>query len=582
MRYGIKFSVMSRLIAVIFIVLISFAGIFYYILIPNMQTNIAKFGDHEAQKNLSQIVSSIDEIYRLSEYFSLNNDIREFIEQQSFESPSVKVSVVTHFMRNLKNNILLKDYIHSYCIIASDGSAYWSECPYDNFFIDWFEKYALNDTTTKEALGFTQNYSFPSRTNNFVHLNLVSCVFNINDVSSGVPTAIGQIIINLDLDTLMEGIVTENSIFSQIALYDEYDNIMYFSGGDGTQFLKDADQLETSFEKSSDGYYFINTVNNCNWKIVSFLSNEHVKMIMDVPFKIPAIIIVIVALSLIFIFIFPRLINVSRQIIKLDQALGTVAKGNLDVSVSLTGERELINISDGFNHMVVRTKQYMKEALDNLEAKQKVSFELLLAKINPHFIYNTLNSVIYLARKNRCQDIIKLTGAFIGLLQDSINLEENSLFEYIEEELKIINQYITIQKYRYMDQFSFKCTLDKGVERALIPKNILQPLIENSILHGICPKGSLGLIDLAITRDNDYVKIIIRDDGIGMEQEKANQLLNNSDLEGQSVANSKLRHIGIDNVREKLRFAYGTDYQFTITSSPTLGTCVTIIIPIRK
>ncbi|WP_027630699.1 sensor histidine kinase [Ruminiclostridium cellobioparum] len=581
MKHGIKYSIMSRLIAVVFIVLISFAGIFYYIFIPNMQTNIAKFGNHEAQKNLTQIENSIDEIYRLSEYLSLNSDMRAFIERRDYESASEKVKNVTHLLQNIKNNILLKDYIHSYCIIANDGSAYWSECPYDDFFIDWFEKYALKGNSSKEYLGFTGNYAFPSRTSNFVHLNLISCIFNINNVNNRVPTAIGQVIINLDLDTLMEGIVTENSIFSQIAVFDERDNMIYFSGGERTKFLQEVKQLKTNFEKSENGYYFTDVVNNCNWKIVSFLSNQHVNKIMDIPFVIPAIIIIIVALLLIFIFIFPRLINVSKQIIKLDQAIGTVANGDLDISVSLIGERELVNISDGFNHMVVKTKQYMKDALDNLEAKQKVSFELLLTKINPHFIYNTLNSVIYLARKNRNQDVIKLTSAFICLLQDSIHLEENSLFEHIETELEVINQYIIIQKYRYMDQFLFNCTFDRELERALIPKNILQPLIENSILHGICPKGSSGLIELAVTRENNYIKIVITDNGIGMEQEKADQLLSRNNLDGSCAAHSKIRPIGIGNVAEKLHFAYGTDYRFTITSNPNLGTAVTIIMPIR-
>ena len=97
----------------------------------------------------------------------------------------------------------------------------------------------------------------------------------------------------------------------------------------------------------------------------------------------------------------------------------------------------------------------MDTSIESLKEQQKLQFELLLAKINPHFIYNTLNSVIYLARQKKSEDIISLTSAFIHLLQDSIHLGKNRLFEEIANEIEVVTQYIIIQNYRYMGRFSF-------------------------------------------------------------------------------------------------------------------------------
>jgi two-component system sensor histidine kinase YesM len=582
MKHGVKFRVMSRLITIILTIFISFAAISYLSFYHIMQNNISKRGNDDAQKNLIQLRSAVEDVYQLAQILSLNDDIRSFITTENYRSSSELVVAVTRLMDKLENNILLKKYIHSFCIIDGQGRAYWSRCPYDDFFIDWFKRNAIKGDSPSEHIGFTQSYTFPSRTNFHNRVKLISCISNINHVVNGIPSVMGQIIVNLDLSTLMPDIFNTRSIFNQIGIIDKDQQIIFLSGGDEKQFLQKAALLKSNFEKINDNYYFLNQISTCKWKVISIFSKNKLKQMMDFPFLFMDIIIISATLGLIFIYVLPLLINLSRQIETLDRAMGIVAQGNLDVAVSLSGSRELDNISNGFNRMVCKTKEYMKEALDNLEAKQRVSFELLLAKINPHFIYNTLNSVIYLARKNKHQEIIDLTSAFIFLLQDSIHLEENSLFATVATEVEVIEKYVLIQKYRYADRFVFKSCCDPQLSGTYIPKNILQPLIENAIIHGICPKKSIGHIHLNIQRENDNVRISITDDGVGMSQTEADCLLNLDSAKESACKPSKMRPIGIRNIAEKLHFVYPSRNQFSITSRPGKGVNIIIVFPIKS
>jgi two-component system sensor histidine kinase YesM len=582
-KHGIKYCVMSRLIAIVLIVLISFTLVSYFAMQSILEANIAKRGSYDAQKNQIQIEKTLDEIFNLYQLLSLNTDIRSFLSTEQHSSPTQKVLAVNDLMSQLNENVLLGNYIHSYCIVDSEGTSYWNLCPYDDYFITWFRSYALDGKKLSKQVGFTKSYFFPNNQQRNIGNNLIGYVSNINEVKDTQLNTLGQIIINLNISALMEDVWTQSSLFSQIGILDENNRVIYLTEGEMTEseFQLDVVTLQSSFEKRNNGYYFVNPLSNVNWKLVSFLSEGQMMEDSEIPFLAIATIIIILAIFLIFLFIFPVLMNLSKQIVHLDHAIEQVGNGNLNVSIKLQGTKELTNIGNGFNRMVIKTKQYMKDALKNLEEKQKVSFELLLAKINPHFIYNTLNSVIYLARQNRNQDVIQLTSAFIYLLQDSIHLEENSLFAQTSTEVEVIEKYITIQKYRYANQFQFKCVFDSELKDTCIPKNILQPLIENAIIHGICPSEVPGHIELNLKKENDHIRILIMDDGVGMEPELAKQLTDCTTPERIKKKSSQMRAIGLRNIAEKLQFIYHDNYEFTITSDPSYGTLIRIVLPVR-
>lgn len=273
--------------------------------------------------------------------------------------------------------------------------------------------------------------------------------------------------------------------------------------------------------------------------------------------------------------------NFSNQIKTLNAGINEVSTGNLDYKVNLNGSNEIVNISNGFNNMTARIKENTQKIVENERKEQQLSFELLLAQINPHFIYNTLDSVIYLARKNKCDDIIQLVSSFIVLLQDSIHLGESNIWTPIKSELVVINKYITIQHFRYGNRFSYKEDVDPELLDLYIPKSIIVPLIENAIVHGICESDIPGTIVLEINKNNSRLNITVKDSGAGMTEQILSSLKGENGIR-QSARKSGMYSIGLNNILDRLKLLYGSDYTFDIRSQLDYGTEVLINIPCRS
>ena len=138
-----------------------------------------------------------------------------------------------------------------------------------------------------------------------------------------------------------------------------------------------------------DGNYYVTSIlEDCEWKVISTIDQNEFAKTADIPYAIAVSAVIFLALILLFVFLFPLLIKISKQITRLDGAIKEMSGGNLDATVELHGVQELENISNGFNIMVSNTKKYMDTSIESLKEQQKLQFELLLAKINPHFIYN--------------------------------------------------------------------------------------------------------------------------------------------------------------------------------------------------
>ncbi|NOU88516.1 hypothetical protein GC102_22570 [Paenibacillus sp. LMG 31460] len=200
--------------------------------------------------------------------------------------------------------------------------------------------------------------------------------------------------------------------------------------------------------------------------------------------------------------------------------------------------------------------------------------DLLLSQINPHFIYNTLNTVIYLARKQRHHDITEMMTAFIHILQDAVRIGNNEVYSSVEKEVGIIQDYTKIQKYRYRDQFELYLDIADNVSAIDMPKNILQPIIENALFHGILPKETKGMITLSIHLENDRLVVIISDDGVGMTPEAIESMARNGNAS--YSREGRIRNIGLTNVKKRLELLFGSGYFLTIDSIPQEGTSLTI------
>lgn len=208
---------------------------------------------------------------------------------------------------------------------------------------------------------------------------------------------------------------------------------------------------------------------------------------------------------------------------------------------------------------------------------QQLRTEMILSQVKPHFLYNTLNSISIMARQKNAKNIEDITQSLITLLQKSIVYEDQEMVCTLGEEIEMLKEYTTIQQYRYQDKFSVDIDISDDLLSYPVPRFILQPIVENSIFHGITPKAGQGTIWISAAITEEHFVLLVDDDGIGMEEENIVSALDNpSDEKLQLTVKGS---IGLKNLKERLEIIYGEKAQIVIHTQPGVGFSVEIQIP---
>ena len=274
-----------------------------------------------------------------------------------------------------------------------------------------------------------------------------------------------------------------------------------------------------------------------------------------------------------------KMINI--PVAKIRAKMSRVAEGDFERDPSIEWEHELGEIGKGINDLSEDVFTLMQTRVENEKQKNDLEYKMLQSQINPHFIYNTLNSIKWMATIQGADGISEMTTALAKLLK-SIS-KGTSLLVPIQEEFALIQDYFTIQSYRYGGTVSMEIKVDdEAILEYPILKFTLQPLVENAIFHGIEPKGSGNILIHASfeTSDtpNNGICIKVTDNGVGMSPEKAKDILQtNSDSSADFF-----REIGVSNVHKRLQYEFGEQYGITIDSVEGEYTTMAIHIPATK
>jgi two-component system sensor histidine kinase YesM len=247
-----------------------------------------------------------------------------------------------------------------------------------------------------------------------------------------------------------------------------------------------------------------------------------------------------------------------------------VGSGDFGHIIPLTFNSELNLLAKGYNTMSSRLKELVEEIYIKEGQKRKAEVVALQSQINPHFIYNTLDTIKQMAVIQKTQGIVEMTESLIKLLESAAKYNESMIT--IEAELELLKSYIYIQETRYYGKFDVYFSYDEGVLKYKTINLILQPVIENAIFHGIVPKNGIGSIGISIKEYADYIAYMITDNGIGMQPELINQLF-------LSPKESHFNRLGIYNVNKRIKLYFGEEYGLQIKSVIDRGTEVTITIP---
>ncbi len=270
--------------------------------------------------------------------------------------------------------------------------------------------------------------------------------------------------------------------------------------------------------------------------------------------------------------------TVNEPVQQLQERMKRIADGDFSRDPSTEWEHELGDIGKNINDLSENVLSLMNQRIEDERQKRDYEYRMLQSQINPHFLYNTLNSIKWMATIQNATGIAEMTTSLSRLLKD-ISKGTTNLVP-ISHEISLIKDYFTIQQYRYGGTITLDLTIDEpDLTESQILKFTLQPIVENAIFHGIEPKGTAGTISIHIYRNTDSdVCIDITDDGIGMDEETISHLFDNDSSAGSSF----FREIGISNVHKRLQYEFGPSYGLHATSTPGEFTTISILLPFLK
>ena len=288
-------------------------------------------------------------------------------------------------------------------------------------------------------------------------------------------------------------------------------------------------------------------------------------------YVLTAIVLVIVAL------LFSRFMarSITLPIQKLRDSMKKVQEGDFSVSdVVVDSRNEIGSLTKSFDVMTHRIHELMEQNVHEQEEKRKSELKALQSQINPHFLYNTLDSIIWMAEGKKNEEVVLMTASLARLLRQSISNEDEVV--PIANEVEYARGYLTIQKMRYKDKLEFQIDVDSSILYIPLIKLVLQPIIENAIYHGLKYKESKGLLIVkGFMKDGNAVLQVI-DDGVGMDEETLAHIYDKHKV------NYHSNGVGVYNVQKRLKLYYGDGYGITYESEKGKGTTATITIPGRQ
>ena len=267
--------------------------------------------------------------------------------------------------------------------------------------------------------------------------------------------------------------------------------------------------------------------------------------------------------------------NITLPIQKLRDSMKSVQKGNFDIEdIEVISDNEIGSLTRSFNVMTHRIRELMEQNVKEQEQKRKIELKALQSQINPHFLYNTLDSIIWMAEGKKNEEVVIMTASLARLLRQSISNEDELVT--VGQEIEYVRSYLTIQKMRYKDKLEFQIDVDPSILHIPLIKLVLQPIIENAIYHGLKYKESKGLLIIkGFMKDGNAVLQVI-DDGVGMSEETLAHIYDRHKV------NYHSNGVGVYNVQKRLKLYYGEDYGITYESAEGKGTTATITIPGRQ
>ncbi|MEH7386027.1 sensor histidine kinase [Bacillus sp. JJ1521] len=483
--------------------------------------------------------------------------------------------------RYISSLIHMRNEIKGIHILANDGTIF-SNLDSNSVMLKVFER--NNDWIKKIEKADGEWVLLPLHQPNY-YLNKETAVFSvarlIRDPSTYMPLGIIKVDIKQEL---IEEIVDNANSKSHIFVLDSSNQFIYPN--------KENKIIELSFLEELEGVTVKNyTSIPINGKDYMMVYNESsysgVKTIMLTPRSVVfsevnqlrkmiiVVVIIGIFISLLLGFVLSK--PLVQSLHKLRKAMDKVQKGNLSQRVEIESNDEIGQLGNGFNHMISEIDRLVSEVYKTGLREKEAEIRALQSQMNPHFLYNTLESINMLAITKGNLDVSDMVSSLGRLLRYTI--DNSSKVVSLKEELQFIQSYISIQKVRMGEKLHYFEEMDPSLYDALLPKLVLQPLVENAIVHGLSSNG--GSIFIKVNRNGNHITIKVEDNGNGITKvrlEELNRLIENQ----QHTSSEKHSGIALSNVHERLQLLYGKQYGIQIESGEKEGFSVILTFPIQR
>ncbi|MCL2033137.1 MAG: histidine kinase [Oscillospiraceae bacterium] len=514
---------------------------------------------------LIQAIQQIDIILQLGDMTArqimTDTDIQEVFLEARQDSQLYKYVVLSRANETLTRYIALNPFVANIVVFTPDGFTLSNQGVLlsDHFRSreqqEWFA--AFTESSERTVMSGEYETMVLGSTQNVVSLaykyKILSQGWQDNYLMIDIPTYMFRNM--LQIDNSYQGLLIVNdegqTIIASELLFAE--DLKGENHRNGVYFLKDTITLYERMDSAGWNLYHPIPKSEFNRPITQLLTGF-------VGLYIFVLLISIFLLS-------RRIRTIVEPVHRITSTMQDAYNGNLDVHTEEHTNDEFEILSDCFNKLVGDLKEHIQQMIDEENAKKEIQMDLLMSQIHPHFIYNTLNSVVYLIEEGDGNSAIDLIYALITILQNVVRIGSKEIFAAVSDELEMVKAYAEIASVRYPKMFSLEINCDPLLLNENIPKILIQPLVENAIHHGIIPAGKPGHIWVSIDSVvPQCIDICVEDDGVGITRDCL-------DAVWRGEKGNAAHGVGIVNIRNRIKFLYNNiEHHFEIEPRPGGGT----------
>lgn len=571
-RYKIFIHFFLLIIAIIIIL-----DLFFLFNFSDVTKKNAHIYSYEISKQIGRNIESyVNHMKKVSWVLGQDEDIQNILRRDEAAPMVLK----NNWLERFKVNADMGNDIESIIIFGENGVTLLDSDRYaikdyvDIKQMSWYDKAIQNQGKFVLTSSHVQNYIVGNG----------KWVFSLSSaiIDKETNKILGVMLIDMSYKNLSD-ICTEITLGNRGYVYiiSKNKDIIYhpsqqliYSGLKEEEILSLDHQVEGSISLK-DKVVTVHNLEDIGWSVIAVSYLDEL-LTSETEIMLTVLIISILCTILAF-FISQRIaMQISKPILDLENIMLEVEKGALDIDIPINGDtRELQSLSRSFSNMLLEIRRLLNKIKENEKMLRKSELMILQAQINPHFLYNALDTIIWLAERGEHEKVVSMTAALARYFRISLSkgAEVISIFSEIEH----VKYYLLIQKIRYENKLTYSMDIDAEVYDYKIVKIILQPLVENALYHGIKDLETGGHIKISASKSGEDIYFIVEDNGKGMTKQQIDQILINP-----TTLSLKSGGVAVKNVHERLQVYYGKDYGLRYESKLGEWTRVYVRIPALK